>query len=82
MDSRDTLQYVGAPDPELRNSPVLEELDEDYELLAQEAGEQPVCFFNGASYDDGHYVCSGSGELLHCHRGTWVREGTCDPENL
>lgn len=72
---------VGAPDPELRNSPIMEETDEDYEIVAQESDELPGCYFNGVSYKPGEYVCSGSGELLHCEQGVWVCEGTCDPEN-
>ncbi|HKK06874.1 MAG: hypothetical protein P8009_08125 [Gammaproteobacteria bacterium] len=73
---------VGAPDPELKNSPIMEETDEDFEVLAQEVGETPVCYFNNVSYPDGRFVCSGSGELLKCTRGVWLLEGTCDPENL
>ena len=72
---------VGAPDPDLRNSPIMEETDEDYEVFAQESDELPGCYFNGVSYKIGDYVCSGSGELLRCEQGVWLREGTCDPEN-
>ncbi len=73
---------VGAPDPELNTSPIMESLDEDFQVTAQEVEDLPVCYFNNASYRNGEYVCSGSGELLHCNSGIWVREGTCDPENL
>lgn len=73
---------VGAPDPELETSPIMEGLDEDYEITAQEVEDLPVCSFNNTRYENGQYVCSGSGELLHCNRGLWVREGTCDPDNL
>lgn len=72
---------VGAPDPELKNSPILEELDEDYDVLAQEIGEEPVCYFNNIAYPDGSYACSGSGTLLHCAKGMWIRQGSCDPDN-
>jgi hypothetical protein len=73
--------FVGSPDPELRNSPIMEETDEDYEVLAQEIEELNVCYFNDASFPAGAYVCSGSGELLRCERGFWVQEGSCDPDN-
>lgn len=73
--------YVGAPDPELRNSPIMEETDEEFEVLAQEAIEQSFCYFNGVAYPDGQFVCSGSGEMLRCQRGVWVSEGSCDPDN-
>lgn len=64
---------VGAPDPEKRTSPILDE-DEEFSLdLELEAG---VCYFNDRSYPIGAYVLSGS-ELLHCEeRGLWVRRGS------
>ena len=67
---------VGAPDPELRNSPIFDEssaddIDLDLEL------EEGVCFFNNESFKIGAYVCSGD-ELLRCEeRGVWIREGSC-----
>lgn len=73
---------VGSPDPELNTSPIMEETDEDFEVTAQEVENLPVCYFNNTEYPSGQYVCSGSGELLHCDNGLWIREGTCDPENL
>ena len=75
------IPNVGAQDPELKNSPVLEETDEDFDVIPQEAEELPVCYYNAISYPDGAYVCSGSGELLHCVRGVWVQSGSCDPDN-
>lgn len=64
---------VGAPDPEKRTSPILDE-DEEFSLdLELETGG---CYFNGQSYPIGAYVLSGS-ELLHCEeRGLWVRRGS------
>ena len=81
MNDRSRIPSVGAPDPELRNSPIVEDTEEDYDEFTQEASERPVCYFNNASYAMGEFVCSGSGELLRCENGLWVREGTCDPEN-
>ena len=72
---------VGAPDPELKTSPILEERDEDYDVLAQEMEELPQCYFNNTAYANGTYACSGSGALLHCDKGIWVRIGGCDPDN-
>ncbi|GAB4350070.1 MAG: hypothetical protein Kow006_12400 [Gammaproteobacteria bacterium] len=71
---------VGAPDPEHRNSPIIEETDEEFEVAGQELGESPVCYFNGRAYQEGEFVCSGT-ELLRCYRGGWVRTGSCDPDN-
>lgn len=72
---------VGAPDPTLKNSPIQEELNEEFEVLAQEVGELPACYFNDVAYTDGTYVCSGSSSLLRCEKGIWIREGGCDPDN-
>jgi hypothetical protein len=68
-----SVAQVGAPDPELRNSPIIDV--EDDELPTELEVETGVCYFNGVSYALGSYVCSGS-ELLHCvERGVWVRQG-------
>lgn len=80
-DNRKVPTVVGAPDPELKNSPILEEEDGDFDVLAQEIEKGPVCYFNSVAYALGDYVCSGSGELLHCENGIWVHEGSCDPDN-
>jgi hypothetical protein len=80
MADRQRPLHVGAPDPELQTSPVIEETDEEFEVLAQGLAELPVCYFNGTAYRHGDYVCSGT-ELLRCESGAWVREGSCDPEN-
>ena len=64
---------VGAPDPELKTSPILDE--EDNEELSFDAElEAPVCYFNGTAYGLGQYVLSGD-EILRCDRGVWVRRG-------
>lgn len=81
MTFEQSTTQVGSPDPELKTSPIVEDTDEDFEVTAQEVEDLPVCYFNNTSYPSGMYVCSGSGELLHCQKGLWVREGTCDPEN-
>jgi hypothetical protein len=67
---------VGAPDPELKNSPIFDNMDDDDLSLDLEL-ESGACYFNGVSYTIGSYVCSGN-ELLRCEeRGVWFREGTC-----
>ena len=71
------VQQVGAPDPERRTSPILDEYEElslDMEI------ETGACYFNDVSYPVGTYVRSGS-ELLHCEeRGVWVRKGEMRPD--
>ena len=68
---------VGAPDPELKTSPILDE-DEEFSLdLELETG---ACYFNSVAYPIGQFVLSGN-ELLHCEeRGLWVRKGEMRPE--
>lgn len=80
MPERIHAPHVGAADPEKRSSPVLEETDERFDELAQQLDENPVCYFNGSSYGQGSYVCSGD-ELLRCQDGAWWRLGSCDPDN-
>lgn len=66
---------VGAPDPELKTSPIIDEDDADEELSLELELEAGVCYFNNATFAIGDYVRSGS-ELLHCEeRGVWVRRG-------
>jgi len=72
---------AGTLDPELRNSLILEDTDENFAELAQQVEELDVCYFNNVSYPSGHYVCSGSSELLRCEKGIWIREGSCNPDN-
>jgi len=79
-----TLQkptMVGAPDPTLKTSPILEETDEEFDVLSQELDELPNCYFNSIAYADGAYVCSGSSARLRCEKGIWVRQDGCDPDN-
>lgn len=72
------IPQAGAPDPERKNSPILdvddEEIDPEIEL------ETGVCYFNDIAYPLDSYVLSGD-ELLHCEeRGVWVRKGEVRPD--
>jgi len=72
----DHVLQVGAPDPERKNSPILDEYEELSLDMEIEAG---VCYFNDTAYAIGTYVLSGS-ELLQCEeRGVWVRKGEMRP---
>ncbi len=70
------LPQVGAPDPELRNSPIIDDSEYDEQAGSRDLElEEGVCYFNGAAYPIGTYVQSGS-ELLQCTGGgVWVRSG-------
>jgi hypothetical protein len=68
---------VGAPDAELRNSPIFDESSAEFLSYDLEL-ETGVCYFNDTAYPVGQFVCSGD-ELLHCEeRGVWVRKGSCE----
>jgi hypothetical protein len=79
MNDTSNRVQVGAPDPELKTSPILD--DEDREDYSPEVDEgEGFCFFNDQSFALGDYICSGN-ELLRCEeRGVWVREGSCHEE--
>ncbi len=69
---------VGAADPELQNSPVIMETDDDFDTAGQGLAGIAACYFNGKAFDEGQYIRSGE-EALRCHRGAWVPETSCLP---
>jgi hypothetical protein len=75
-----SIPQVGAQDPELRNSPIAEEEDEDTDTVRQQLPGEPVCWYNGGEYRHGDYVASGS-QVLLCSYGVWVEAGSTDPRN-
>lgn len=74
------IPRVGAQDPELRNSPIAEEEDEDTDVVRQQVPGEPVCYFNGTEYQNGTYVVSGA-QVLKCTFGVWVETGA-DPTEI
>lgn len=72
------IPQVGAPDPELKNSPIFD--DEDAEALWFDLElESGACYFNGVRFPIGQYVRTGD-EVLHCEgRGVWIRTGEQSP---
>ena len=68
------IKSLGTPDPELKNSPIVEEYDEDSDVLRQEIDEG-VCYFNGREPCDGTYLRSGD-TYLRCDKGCWVPDAT------
>jgi len=81
MTHHPSIPHVGAQDPELRNSPIAEEEDEDTDVIRQQVPGEPVCLFNGTEYKNGAYVVSGT-RLLQCNYGIWVESAAEDPRNL
>lgn len=65
------IPNVGAIDPELKTSPVAEELHEDSDTLRLAVPGGAVCYFNGQRFNSGDVVRSGS-TLLACRDGIWV----------
>lgn len=80
MPKKDPVPQVGAPDPELKNSPIIDEAEYDeHEASPDLEIEEGVCYFNNEAFTIGRYVQSGS-ELLLCNeRGVWVRKGEKRP---
>lgn len=74
------IPQLGAQDPELKNSLVFEENDEESLTMKQEVPGTPVCYFNAISYRHGESVCSGTA-VLQCNYGIWVRVSGADPDN-
>lgn len=74
------LPQVGAPDPELKTSPIIDE--SEYDELAASPDlelEAPLCYFNQEEFGLGDCVQTGS-EVLQCtERGVWVRKGEKRP---
>lgn len=68
---------LGAQDPELKNSPVSWDSDEEKEVLRQELADEPSCYFNDLAYAHGKTIKSGT-ELLRCDRGLWIPVGQAD----
>ncbi|PZN29999.1 MAG: hypothetical protein DIU71_13190 [Proteobacteria bacterium] len=80
MTMRVGVPKVGAMDPELRNSPVAEELDEESDTVRLQVPGEVLCWFNGQPYAHGACVQSGS-QVLMCRDGVWVDIGSADPRN-
>ncbi len=67
---------VGAPDPEQKTSPIIDDTELDEHAGARDLElEAPACLFNGREFSAGVCVRTGS-EVLECSgRGVWVRKG-------
>lgn len=74
------IRNVGAIDPELKTSPVAEEMLEESQTLRLEVPGGAVCYFNGEAFKIGTVVRSGTA-LLECRDGIWVEVGPADPKN-
>ena len=77
---KETLPQVGAPDPELKNSPIIDEAEYDEHAASPDLEiETPVCYFNAEPFPLGSFVRSGD-EVLQCtEHGVWLRKGEKRP---
>lgn len=80
MGSKAATRNVGAIDPELKTSPVLEETDEETYEPRHSVPDTSVCYFNGEAFATGAVVRSGSA-TLKCRQGVWIEIGPADPRN-
>lgn len=62
---------LGAPIAELKNSPIINSLSDEQEMIETEIPEERVCYFNGKSFEQGVHIKSGT-IILQCDRGVWV----------
>lgn len=72
-----SITQVGAPDPELHNSPIAVEEDIDTDVVLQQVPGAAVCWFNGSEFGNGDFVASGS-QVLRCSYGVWIEAGSID----
>lgn len=77
---KESIPNLGAQDPELKNSPVAWESDEESEVLRRTIPDEPACYFNDTAYSHGTVIQCGT-ELLRCDHGIWVQAGSSDPVN-
>ena len=76
-----TPPQLGAPDPERKNSPIIDESEYDeHEASPDLEIEEGVCYFNDEAFEIGQVVMSGS-EVLQCSdKGVWLRKGERRPK--
>ena len=74
------LSQVGAPDPELKTSPIIDESEYDETAASPDLEiEAAACYFNDEPFTLGVCVQTGS-EVLQCTgRGVWLRKGEQRP---
>ena len=78
---KEKLPQVGAPDPELKNSPIVDHSEyDDRDGMADVELEAGAFYFNGEAFAIGDYVRSGSDVLECAPRGVWVRKGVKRPD--
>jgi hypothetical protein len=80
MSRSKSIPHVGVQVPEMKNSPIADDTDEEIYVLRQEIEEQPYCYFNNVSYANESYVQSGT-DVLRCNNGMWIYLSNSDLDN-
>lgn len=76
MPVKESMPQVGAPDLELKNSPIVDHSEfDDSDAMPDVELESGACCFNGQDFAIGALVRSGSDVLECAPRGVWVRKG-------
>lgn len=75
MDKTMKIEDVGAPKSGARTSPIAREDDDEFEVVNQEVPDEPVCWFNDKTFEQGAMVYSGN-DILRCDTGVWHRCGS------
>ena len=65
------IPEVGLPEPGKQTSPITDESSDPG------GSSRALCYFNGAAYSTGAYVCSGGRRLVCFSNGNWGNAGNC-----
>ncbi len=68
---------LGSPVPELKNSPIFSNIDDEQAMIEAQIPEERMCYFNGEIYQHGTFIKSNS-IILQCDRGVWVEAQKID----
>lgn len=78
MSERIAAHQVGAPDPEKRTSPNLDDTDAYHAAQAQQLRERAGGYRNDGNCRRGAQACIGA-ELSRGQDSLWLRQGSCAP---
>lgn len=62
---------LGSPIPELKNSPVISNIEDERAMIEAQIPEERMCYFNDEIYEHGTFIKSNA-ITLECDRGVWV----------
>lgn len=74
-----SIPHVGPQVPDMKNSPIADDADDEIYVVGQEVEEQPYCYYNNTSYAHGSYVNTGT-DVLVCDKGLWIYQSNSDSD--